>query len=414
MRQLWQKRKGILEIEITGVAVERFLNLALQDDIILQSIQWLSADKILCQVSLKDIYALHPVARKSRCRIHIRRRLGWPFFLQQVNSRKMLFIGGILFCLLFYIAGHIALDIQVTGPVPISAQEALQIKSLAQEQGIEKGKFIFNMDFDAATKHIMRENPHFTFVGISSKGNRIIINAVKRAEVPEDDKKLPPGNIIAGQDAVIQDILVTKGEAMVKAGDTVSAGQILILGYDDNGPQAASGIIRAKTWYQGYGECTISEKGYKNSGNKYTEIQLIWRDEEQLILMGKQFPDYEFFSQTVQVIPLIIWRNIKLPVEVVKKDFREQIAYEVVRTPEQAKEKAVSMAENIARREVPLDAKIIDKKIISIDNDPAMKKARVIMEVLEDIGLFEKYDTQVKELEYKELQQQKKAERTKR
>jgi similar to stage IV sporulation protein len=411
LRRWWLKGQGFLEIEIKGLAVERFLNLAVQNSIDLQNIRFVAKDKVICLMALKDVHFLRPLARKSRCRIHIRKRLGLPFFWRRLQKRKMLVIGCIVFCLLFYIAGHIALEVQITGPEPINAIQAQQIKELAQDKGIDKGKLIWHMDFDAAKKYIMLKDPTLAFVNISSQGNKIIIKAVKRTEVAADEKSLPPGNIVAKEDGVIQDILVTKGEAMVKAGDTVSAGQMLILGYDDSGPVAASGIVRAHCWYQGYGECLMYETGYKNSGSHFTQIQFVWRDEVQLIAGGPAVPDYDCFSQTTQVIPLIIWRNITLPVEIVKKDFREQIPYQIQRSEEDAEEKAVSAAENMAMRELPLNAEILDKKITLLADNEEIKKAKMLIEARIDLGQYRPYNVNANHEQYKRLQQEKKAQR---
>lgn len=411
MQRWWLKGQGFLEIEIKGLAVERFLNLAMQNDMNLRNIRFVATDKVICLMALKDVHFLRSLARKSHCRIHIRKRLGLPFFYQRLQKRKMLAIGCILFCLLFYIAGHIALQVQVTGPEPISAIQAQQIKELAKDKGIDKGKLIWYMDFDVAKKYIMLQDPSLAFVNISSQGNKVIIKAVRRTEAAADEKSLPPGNIVAKEDGVIQDILVTKGEAIVKAGDTVSTGQLLILGYDDSGPVAASGIVRAHCWYQGHGECLMYESGYKNSGSHFTQIQFVWQGKVKLIAGGPAVPDYDCFSQTTQVIPLIIWRNITLPVEIIKKDIREQIPYQIQRSEEDAREKALSMAENMAMRELPLNAEIIAKKINFLIDDEEIKKAKILIEAHIDLGQYQPYDVDANGEQYKRLQQEKKAQR---
>jgi similar to stage IV sporulation protein len=408
----WRNRRGVLEVQITGVAVERFLNLALQQGILLQDVKWVDDKTILCKVALSDVYSLRPLARSSRCRLHFKRRWGLPFLWQKLNRRRMLVIGYLVFLLLFYFMGQIAFDIQVVAKSPISAQEYSEIMQLAEQKDVKKGKFIRQMDFDAAAKHIMMKTDYLTFVSISARGNKISIGVVKRRDLLKDEKPLPYGNIIAAKDALIEGVLVAKGEAMVKSGDQVKAGDLLILGYDDNGPQAASGIVKARTSYLGVGESLLKERGMKNSGRKTRQLILAWGGQKRLIIWGDKKPDYKIYSQIERVTSLVFWRNICLPVEVISNEFREQIPYEISRSAEDALEKATSLAQIEAERNLPFNAKAINMLVLPLETADGRQKVRVVIDAQEDIGKFVAYDVKSEKNKYSEMQKQRQKLRT--
>ncbi|MEG1500962.1 MAG: sporulation protein YqfD, partial [Clostridiales bacterium] len=78
-----------------------------------------------------------------------------------------------------------------------------------------------------------------------------------------------------------------------------------------------------------------------------------------------------------------------LPVEVVLINYREEKEILQRLDQEQAGEYALDIAKKAALRELPLDAKIINSKIISPSDDNNIKRASVTIEVLENIGSFQ-------------------------
>lgn len=388
--RLWDKLKGILEIEITGIAVERFLNLALQEGIILKDIVWLSPTKVRAYVLLEDIWYLRPIARASRCRFHIRRRMGLPFYLARALKRKILVIGAVIFIIAFYILCNFAYYVGVDSPYEIGPQDMAQVLEIAERQGIKEGRLIWTMDFRQAEKEIMKQKSDLVFCGIERTGTKITINIVKRTVPAEDDKKLPYGHIFAKEDGVIEEILIIRGTAKVKRGDPVAAGQLLIAGFDQNGPVTASGVIRASVWYQGYGECPLSETLRQNTGQKATKITLVWDGKEQAVIWGKPDSPYALFSESEQQEQLVVWRNIKLPVEVIKTNYIEEEEIIKTRSADAAWQKAVQQAVAAAKRDLPPYAKIKQTIIRPLeDSDKGqIKRAQATLWITKDIGCF--------------------------
>ncbi|MDD4753350.1 MAG: sporulation protein YqfD, partial [Desulfitobacteriaceae bacterium] len=83
------------------------------------------------------------------------------------------------------------------------------------------------------------------------------------------------------------------------------------------------------------------------------------------------------------------WRNISLPVEIITTTCWEQEVYKTVRSEEEAWQKAVNVALQAARRQVPAQAKIISRQLKPVEEGvPGLKRAYVILETEEEIGRF--------------------------
>jgi len=100
--QLGEWVKGPLQLEVKGVVVERFLNLAMQQDILLSNIVWLSHTRVLVDAPLTAILKLRVLAGQSRCRFRIRHKTGFPFLVRLVKKRKFFSWAPCFFLWLFY------------------------------------------------------------------------------------------------------------------------------------------------------------------------------------------------------------------------------------------------------------------------------------------------------------------------
>lgn len=386
------KLKARVEIEVSGPGLERFFNLCLQRGIVLKEIQWLNTQTVLAEIPARDFALLRPVLRQSNCSLRLRRRLGLPFYLLRLQRRKMLVLGGLLCILCFYIAGNFVLDIRVSGPYELERSFKLSLLEAAPEAGIKIGRPRWNMDFDAAERQYLRKFPSLVWVDISFRGTVVHIQAVERTDIEEEDRIQAPGHIVAAKDGLIQDMLVRRGTPLAEAGDTVSAGDLLIAGEDLSGPVAASGIVRARVWYEGYGESAVISREMAESGREYRQILLQWGGKPRLRLAGGEKIPFGNFSQSENVVPLVVWRKIKLPVEVVIIDYAEQ--QEQIREiePEQAWDFAQERARQAALRELPLDGEILDTQILRLPDEGETKRVKITLEVLEDIAVFKSAD----------------------
>ncbi len=386
--QLQNKFKGRVEIEITGPGLERFFNLCLQRGIVLRDIKWLNSKLVLAKIPAKSFHQLRPIVRQSNCRVRIRRRLGLPFFYIKLKKRKIFALGAILFALCFFAAGNLVLRVDVESPYPLKREFKEQLLAAKEDAGIKTGRLRWFIDFDRAEREYQRLFPSLIWLNIDFKGTVVYINVVERTDIGEEDSPKPPGDIVAKKDGIIQDMLVKKGTPMAAAGDTVIKGQVLIIGEDLKGPLAASGIIRAKVWYEGYGEAASESKYLKESGRKYRQIILFWAGKPRLYLEGGKKIPFEKYIKSQSRAELTVWRKIKLPVEVLIIEYREQKEYIENIGAAAAWDFALQGARQAALREMPEKAEILNIIVNKFPDEGRVKRVKIIVEALEDIAVF--------------------------
>ena len=93
---------GMLVIRVRGAELERFLNLCAREHITLLRPERIDIDEMRAMISLQDFYRLAQVKKRTRCRVHIVKRRGLPFFFQKLRKRYALWAGLLLMCLVCY------------------------------------------------------------------------------------------------------------------------------------------------------------------------------------------------------------------------------------------------------------------------------------------------------------------------
>ena len=91
MTALLRYLSGYVCVELTGYATERFLNLCTNHDINLWNMDHKEDTYTFC-MSLEDFWKIRPMVRKTRTKIRITKRCGWPFFFVPLSEKKDVFI----------------------------------------------------------------------------------------------------------------------------------------------------------------------------------------------------------------------------------------------------------------------------------------------------------------------------------
>ena len=110
---------GYLKIQIFGYSPERFLNLCSYQKINLWDLN-VKGRTYEMKISVKDFRKLKPIIRKTKTKVKVVQRYGFPFFLQKYKTRHFLFAGllmGILF--LFFMSGFVW-EIEIYGNIRCS------------------------------------------------------------------------------------------------------------------------------------------------------------------------------------------------------------------------------------------------------------------------------------------------------
>lgn len=395
---------GHVLLIVQGKSLEKFINMAASRGIYLWDITRLGPDKILVRARVSGVKPLRHVARGTGNIFKIRSREGIPFILARVQRRKMMVVGATSFIIVLYALSSFIWFIDVSGNQKITTKEILKV---AHQGGLSKGALKWNVDAAMVERIIKDQLPTVSWVGVYIKGTNARIEIVEK-KMPGGADEHQPAHIVATKAGLVKDILVLSGQASVQEGDTVLPGQILISGevlpetdpnlYPETGDDLpapilmpryvhAKGMVRARVWYEGYGEALLMEQGTKPSGQRVEQVSIKIGDKEIILKGPKQISLKQYKTkETVKTLPK--WRNIAVPVELINVQYIELVDYREERTLSEARQMAEQNALSVVQAKLPKDAKILEQRIerIATGQQENVVRVKVFLEALEEIG----------------------------
>lgn len=398
---------GYVVILVKGESPEKFINIAFGNGIVLWDITSIGKDRLLLKVRLGAVRTLRHVARKTHCRFWIQKRVGIPFLYLRIKRRKSMALGIVIFVLGLYFLGSFVWFIEVTGNRHYSSAEVLRVAAGA---GLKQGVLKKQLRPKKIEKVIQESLPEVSWVGITVKGTKVIIEMAEKEQVKKEKNEIH-AHVIAKKTGIVKEILVIDGQAVVQEEDTVVPGQILISGIVlpvkkaseafEKGRTAgvakkplyvhAKGIVRARVWYNGYGEAYLKEKGQRYTGRTATRLNLIIGSKELKIINPSSMP-FTNYERKVKVKKLPSWRNFKLPVELIKQKYYELENYERTLSREEARQKARQKAWAKVKKQIPEQTGIIRQETEEITgNQEELVRIRMLIETKEDIGMVKTF-----------------------
>jgi len=408
MRKIWAYIFGYLSLMVRGPHPERFINLAFTRGVYLWDLNWTSPDTLIVKVYAHSFRALRHIARQSGCRVRIRKKRGLPFLINRFRHRRMLLIGGFVFVLLLYLLSSFIWTLEIEGAKRVSQDK---VRRLAAEQGLKPGNFRYQVDREQVIIHLLRELPEISYAEVEV-GPRSRIRITEKVRAPKGQGNC---HIVAKKDGVIDTVLALTGQPMVKEGDLVKKGQILISGAiyppepepDPNNqeppaPQGpvkyvqAQGVVYARIWYRFYGEA-LRDEVVEEETNRTVRIYCIRLGGKEITIKGPDRIPFKYYRTKTTWSRLPQWRNIKVPVEFVTIEAKEIKRVRVQRSFEEAKKLAADRARDQAVKKLPKGAEPVSRqyKVIGTkDDDPV--RVLLTVETKEEIGVARPFQTSSK------------------
>lgn len=392
---------GYVTMIVRGKALERFINMATSRGIHFWDIKRIGPDAIRVRTRVAGIRALRHIARHTGSRFHVAERVGLPFLLWRMQRRKAMALGALFFLAALYFLSSFVWFVEVEGTDQIKPQEVLEA---AREAGLYAGVSKWRFDVPEVERRIKDDLERISWVGIELKGTRAKISVAEK-KLPAADEDTP-SNILAAKAGLVKEVLVLSGQAVVREGDTVLPGQLLITG--EIWPQTplegqqgedgsildlqpryvrARGIVRARVWYEEYGELPLHEERRELTGReeRRTAVRLLGRE---WVISGPWKPSFKDFDSEVESQRQLGWRNLVAPVEIVTTTYRE--AKTVLER--HSRTEALQMAEERAvanlEEKLPEGVAVLNRRVevIRTGTTEDLVRVKVVVETLEDIG----------------------------
>lgn len=224
--------RGYVKIRVWGYSPERFMNLCTNRGILLWGVCSCGGCYTM-YLSLADFFSLKEIVRKTKTKVAVLEKRGLPFLARDVKRRRM-FAAGVLMCLLFILfMSRFVWAIELCGNRMITDDE---LYDFLEREGVSYGSKKIRIDAGELEKALREEFRQITWASVGLDGTKITVQ-VKENDLPDQKEQsgekgaFPDGaDLVASVDGTVVSILTRSGVPLVKAGDPVKKGDILISG----------------------------------------------------------------------------------------------------------------------------------------------------------------------------------------
>lgn len=274
----------------------------------------------------------------------------------------------------------------------VNDDKQTQILQIIENEGVKKGIYKKKVNIQGLINKIRLEREDVAWVGMEIKGTNLIVKVAEADEKPEIINEDEFCNIVATKDGVVVKVEAQNGTPIVKEGDTVKKGDILVQGwiegkYTGNRNVHAEGKILAKVWYSEKEKVYFNQTTNNQTGAKEKKYSINVNNFQ--INFFKTLSKFEKYDTIRTVKKLKITSNFYLPFEIVVNENYEKSENKVQYSIEQAKEIGINDLKNKLESEIQ-DKNSISNIYINTNETDEYLEVEVIYEVLENIGAKEK------------------------
>ncbi len=377
--------RGILWVQISGTAPERFVNLCCNKKIFIWNLAQAEDGFQFC-ILAHNYKKLKPIARKTKIVARIKRKKGLVFILHRYKKRTGFFAGVILCMVLIYIMSLNIWDINILGGSKYTPET--MIKFLDEHQvytGIQKRR----VDCQEIEEKIRLTYKDIGWVSAEIRGTRLIIK-ITETNMPAPAKiAMEPSHIVATKDAIIKKIITRAGTPLVKEGAVVKKGDILVSGVitilDDFGveiskkPVVADADIRSSSYYD-YKDTFSINYDYKKYSGKSKKGYYITFYGKKLFLYNpsNSYPKYDII---VNEKTLHITDSFYLPFQFGNIFTREYVEEKRTYSEDEAQKIAMERLNRYFKKLIENDVLITENNVkITIENKKCITSGRIRVE----------------------------------
>jgi len=389
--------RGYLQVRIKSGCPERFFNICAAKNIQIWDIRPVEKE-YEGFILIRDFKKLLPVVRKTKTRLFIRNRFGFPFFLQKCRKRKGLVIGFLFFFFLLYYSSSHIWEISFTGNQIYSSDILTDYLS---ENGIWSGMKKNKVSCPEIERLLRNQYEDITWVSASMEGSRLFIRIQENTDIVlyHEEDQMQPADLVATQDAVITSIITRSGTPLVKKGDEVKKGDILVSAEviitDDYGSEMKKEYVRADADILGnviysYQDRQSYRYEYKEYTGNMQNGYAVTFGNTRLYLWA--FPvNYDNFDATSELSRLKFGTNFYLPISLEKWYYKEYAIYEGRYSKEQAKWLLQDRKNQYFQNFIEKGLQIIENDVkISIEKNEAIAAGPIVVQ--QKIGEYVLHD----------------------
>ena len=382
---------GYVIVEVEGYYIERFINICQNKKILIWNIKREKGVKLFFNIGIKDFKKLKPIARKTNCKLKIRKKRGIPFFMHKYKKRKVFIIFLLIISIFIYTSSRYIWNIE------INVEEKQVIENIEKDLydlGLKKGILKNKIDTGKIINEIRLKRSDISWMGLDIKGTNAVVRIIKADEKPKLIDESDYCNIIAAKSGVITKIIAQNGTALVNVGDKVYKGDTLIAGYmegkyTDKRYVHSLGEVQAKVTYSKSEKIYLRQEELRETGEKEKRIKIKFNNFQ--INFYKTLSKFKIYDTIYSEKKMKIFSNFYLPISLIEITNKEQFT----ETKIYSKEEAIELGKAKLSKEIEND---IEKKeniqdvIVDTNEQEEYVEVCVTYVVLENIESYQKLE----------------------
>ncbi len=221
------KLSAYCDYEISGVNLDAFINRVVRSGITVINVKKWSNKRLTLSVNYVDRKILFAIAKELCYNIKRIRDFGRDTILVRLSKRVGLILGAIVFAVISITFNDLILSVDYSGSGSTLKRE---VQNYLENRGVSVMTRFSSLDLNRLEDEILAKNDGLSFVSCKKKGSRLIIELV----LSDKGKDKLSGNckqMIAECDGVIETLKVYRGTALLKEGDKISRGDVIVDGY---------------------------------------------------------------------------------------------------------------------------------------------------------------------------------------
>ncbi len=392
--------KGYVRIRVSGLSVERFLNLCGHKNILLWNVVRGERYWEMC-ISISAFRRIRPIVRKTGTRVVITERCGLPFFVKKMNGKKV-FLFGLIFAIFFwYASGNFIWRIEYEGNYKITQE---QLMDFLDENKVSIGTLKKSVNIEQLEKDIRIRFPDIIWTSGKFEGTTFHLAVKENDGIQPQMQYAEDGgyDLVAHVDGEVYSMIVRKGVPLVKQGDVVTKDMVLVEGRiavkNDDG--TIREYLYEKSDADIYIKHTITYEDILNT--RYTKKIYTGREKKCIyVRLGKKewfvghTKPYLVYDVVMQETTPAILKDLKIPLLWGKYTYREYQNTECLYGEEEA-------SEILGKNFLQFLATLEEKGVQIIEKNVTIEKSMDIYKMSGEITVAEPVEnripTQIEEL----------------
>lgn len=168
---------------------------------------------------------------RNEATFQVLRRGGLPILLRRLLRRPGLLVGGLAGLAILLTSTLFVWDVRVSGNEQMSAAEVI---AELRESGFGVGSRLRDFSAGELENRVLLASDRLAWISVYIDGTVARVQVLERKTAQRDEDRLRPADLVARADGQIETVELYRGNPVVRAGQAVRRGELLVSGIFEN------------------------------------------------------------------------------------------------------------------------------------------------------------------------------------